>query len=43
MIIGKNCVVYDANNTLIDKTSLHFIKIRDNLQIARGGIILAHD
>lgn len=42
-IIGENCIVYDPTNTLIDETSLPFIEIGDDVQIARGVIILGHD
>lgn len=41
--IGDNVTVYNALNTIIDETSLHFISIGDNVQITAGVTILAHD
>ena len=41
--IGDNCIIYKPKNTLIDLTSLDFIKIGNNVQITEGVKILGHD
>lgn len=41
--IGEECFFYSPKHTLIDETSLRFIKIGNYVQITRGVIILGHD
>lgn len=41
--IGKNCVIYDPVNTLIDIQNPHMIQLGDNVRITKGVTILTHD
>lgn len=41
--IGEGVFLYSPKHTLIDETSLKFIRIGDLVQITRGVVILGHD